>query len=74
MAAAEARRARSRGESVPSIARQSMAWRNNASHPDRDKRSRALVPLLGLAGRIAHSFSFFNGGRGVEFLLIACYT
>ncbi|WP_202362392.1 hypothetical protein [Mesorhizobium sp. 131-3-5] len=75
-AAAEARRARSRGESlaVPSIARQSMAWRSNASHADRDKPSQAFVPVLGVAGRMAMSSSFLNGGEGVEFLVISWYT
>ncbi|BCG80105.1 hypothetical protein [Mesorhizobium sp. 113-3-3] len=76
MAEAEARRARSRGESLakPSIARQSMAWRSNASHPDRDKPSHVFVPVSGLAGRMAQSSSLLNGCGGVEFLVISCYT
>ncbi len=51
-----------------------MAYRNNSSHPDRDKPSQAFVPLFGRADRMTQSSSFFNGGRGVEFLAIACYT
>jgi hypothetical protein len=51
-----------------------MAWRSNASHADRDKPSQALVPMFGIAGRMAKSSSVLNGGEGVEFLVISCYT
>ncbi|WP_420651757.1 hypothetical protein [Mesorhizobium japonicum] len=51
-----------------------MAWRSNASHPDRDKPSQAFVSVLGLAGRMAQSSSLLNAGAGVEFHVISCYT
>jgi len=51
-----------------------MAWRSNASYPDRDKPSQVFVPLSGLVGRMAQSSSLLNGGGGVEFLVISCYT
>jgi len=49
---------------VPSITRQSIAERSNASHPDRDKPPQAFVAVFGLAGRLAKSSSFLNGGEG----------
>ncbi|WP_179300950.1 hypothetical protein [Mesorhizobium sp. WSM4311] len=51
-----------------------MAWRSNASRADRDKPSQAFLPVFGAAGRMAKSSSFLNGGEGVEFLVICCYT